>query len=124
MPPGEERTVIFFIPHSEGLLKVLKMPEKSENRTWSEEIEIASSELVERVKELIMEGNVRRLIIRNPSGEILLEIPLTTGVVVGGVVGSVVIIYAPLIAALGAMAAFLSRVKVEIIRIEPKKDGE
>ena len=100
------------------------MPEKSENRTWSEEIEIASSELVERVKELIMEGNVRRLIIRNPSGEILLEIPLTTGMVVGGVVGSVVIIYAPLLAALGAMAAFLSQVKVEIIRVEPKKDGE
>ena len=91
---------------------------KSENRTWSEEIEIAGSELVERVKELIMEGNVRRLIIRKPGGDILLEIPLAAGVVVG----SVVIIYAPLLAALGAMAAFLSQVKVEIIRVEPKNE--
>ncbi|MCK4322299.1 DUF4342 domain-containing protein [candidate division WOR-3 bacterium] len=88
--------------------------ENKEERTWIEEIEIAGSELVERVKELVREGNVRRLIIRNSSGELLMEIPLTAGVAVGGVVT----IIAPLLAALGAMAALLVKVKVEIVRIK------
>lgn len=88
--------------------------ETKEPSTWVEEIEIAGSELVERVKELIQEGNVRRIIIRKPNGVILLEIPLTAGVVVGGVVT----IFAPLLAAIGAMAALLSDVRVEIVRVE------
>lgn len=83
-----------------------------EERTWIEEIEIAGSELVERVKELVKEGNVRRLIIRNSKGELLMEIPLTAGVAVGGVVT----IIAPLLAALGAMAALLAKVKIEVVR--------
>lgn len=88
--------------------------ENKEEHTWIEEIEIAGSELVERVKELVREGNVRRLIIRNSSGELLMEIPLTAGVAVGGVVT----IIAPLLAALGAMAALLAKVKVEVVRIK------
>ena len=92
--------------------------EKKEERTWIEEIEVAGSELVERIKELVKEGNVRRLIIRNSKGELLMEIPLTTGVAVGGVVT----IMAPLLAALGAMAALLVKVKVEVVRT--KDEGE
>ena len=83
-----------------------------EEHTWTEQIEIAGSELVDRTKELIEEGNVRRLIIRNHDDEILLEVPLTAGVAVGGVLTVV----APVLAALGAMAALLARVKVEIVR--------
>jgi hypothetical protein len=83
-----------------------------EEHTWTEQIEIAGSELVERTKELIEEGNVRRLIIRNHDDEILLEVPLTAGVAVGGVLTVV----APVLAALGAMAALLAWVKVEIVR--------
>jgi hypothetical protein len=97
-----------------------------QERTWTEEIHIAGSELVERLKKLVAEGNVRRLIIRSPSGQSLLEIPLTAGVAVGGVVT----IFAPVLAALGALAALLAEVKVEIVRTvsvdeptesEPKK---
>ena len=83
-----------------------------EEHTWTEHIEIAGGELVERTKELIEEGNVRRLIIRNHDNKILLEVPLTAGVAVGGVLTVV----APVLAALGAMAALLARVKVEIVR--------
>ncbi len=78
---------------------------------WTEEIVIAGNQLVERVKELVAEGNVRRLIIRKPSGEVLLEIPLTAGVAVGGVVTIMV----PVLAALGALAAVLAEIKVEVI---------
>ena len=90
-----------------------------EGRTFVEEIEIACSELVGRVKELIAEGNVRRLIIKKPDGALLLEIPLTAGVAVG----SVLTIFAPVLAALGAMAALLARVKVQIVRVE-KGEGK
>ena len=95
------------------------MPEKSskEERTWIEEIEVAGSELVERVKVLISEGNVRRLIIKKPDGSLLMEIPLTAGVAVGGVFTVV----APVLAALGAMAALLTKVKVEIVRADKHK---
>ena len=89
-----------------------------DEHTWTEQIEIAGSELVDRTKELIEEGNVRRLIIRNPDDEKLLEIPLTTGVVVGGAFT----IVAPILAALGAMAALLARVKIEIVRTERKAE--
>jgi len=84
----------------------------NDKHTWMEEIEVAGSQLVEQVKELITEGNVRRLIIRNQDDKILLEIPLTAGVAVGGVVT----LFAPVLAAIGALAALIAKVKVQIIR--------
>jgi hypothetical protein len=93
----------------------------SEERTWTEEIEITANELVDRVKALIEEGNVRRLIIRNADDKTLLEVPLTAGVAVGGVVT----IFTPVLAALGAMAALLANVKVQIVRVADKgEDNE
>ena len=83
-------------------------------QTWVEEIEIAGSQLVEQVKELINEGNVRRLIIRTQDSKVLLEIPLTAGVAVGGVVT----IFAPVLAAIGALAALIAKVKVQIVRTQ------
>lgn len=83
-------------------------------RTWSEEIEIAGTQLVEQVKTWLAEGNVRRLILRTPDNKLVLEIPLVTGAVVGGVLT----IFAPLLAVLGAIASVLAHVKVEIVREE------
>ena len=91
-----------------------------DEHTWTEQIEIAGSELVDRTKELIAEGNVRRLIIRTPDDDKLLEVPLTTGVAAGGVVT----LLAPVLAALGAMAALLARVRVEIVRTEQEDERE
>jgi hypothetical protein len=92
--------------------------EMEEGRTWIEEIEVAGHQLVERIKEVVAEGNVRRLILSTSDGAKLLEIPLTAGVVVGGVVTLV----APLLAALGAFAALLARVKVQVVRVEEQND--
>ena len=90
---------------------------EQDEHTITEQIEIAASDLVDRTKELIEEGNVRRLIIRNEEDEVLMEVPLTAGVVVGGAVT----IVAPVLAALGALAALLTRVKIEVVRT--KQDG-
>lgn len=90
-----------------------------EERTWSEEIEIAGNQLVDLAKKWIEEGNVRRLILRTPDNRLLLEIPLMAGAVVGGVVT----IFAPLLAVIGAIASVLAHVKVEIIRVEEPSKG-
>jgi hypothetical protein len=83
-------------------------------RTWTEEIEVAGAELVVRIEELIKAGNVRRVILRTPDDRLLLEIPLTAGAVAGGVV----VLVAPVLAALGAMAALLAKVKVQVVRTD------
>ena len=90
-------------------------PQKPKSqRDWVEVMEVAGGELVERVKELVAEGNVRRLIIRSASNEVLLEVPLTPAVVVGGVAT----VFNPVLAALGALAALIARLKIEIVRVE------
>lgn len=60
-------------------------------------MEIAASELIERIKEFIQQGNIRRFIIRNQKDEVLVEVPLTARVAVGGVVTLIT----PVLAALG-----------------------
>lgn len=86
--------------------------EQEARRPIVEEIELQGSQLLERVKEIIQEGNVRKLSIKDANGRYLLEIPLTVGVVAG----SVLALTAPVWAALGAVAALLARVKIEIHR--------
>lgn len=88
--------------------------EKRKNREWVEEVEVKGRELVDRVKELIEQGNVRRLIIRKSNGEVLIEVPLTAGVMVGGAA----LVFAPLFAMLGAAAAFFAELKIEVVRVE------
>ena len=92
------------------------MDEKTEKegRTWTEEIEVAGTELIDRIKELVKAGNVRRVILRTPDNKLLLEIPLTAGAVAGGMV----VLIAPVLAALGAMAALLVKVKIQVVRTD------
>jgi hypothetical protein len=87
-----------------------------EQKPISEEIELKGSELVDRVKQLMEEGNVRRLIIRKQDGEVLMEVPLTASVLAGGAM----LVFTPVLAALGAAAAFLAQVKVEVVRVGDK----
>lgn len=82
------------------------------NRSFTEEFEIAGHQLLERIKELIAEGNVRTLRIKTENGDSFLEIPLTAGAIAGGIVA----LAAPWLAAIGAIAALATRVKVEIVR--------
>lgn len=77
-----------------------------------EEIRVKGEELVGKVKDLIHEGNIRRIIIKNEQGETYLEIPLTIGVV-----GAVL---APIWAALGALAAKAVNFRIELVK---KDDG-
>src|SRR5262245_17572353 len=84
-------------------------------RTWIEEIDIAGRDLVERVQNLFREGNVRRVILRDAAGTVLVEIPLAAGVAVGGVM----VVAAPVLAALGALAALVTNCRLQIVRVAP-----
>ena len=75
-----------------------------------EEFTVSADNLVERVKQLLHEGNVTRVIIKDEAGKMLLEIPATVGVV--GVV------LAPWLAALGVIAALVARCKIVVERRE------
>lgn len=92
--------------------------------TITERFSVAGTELVEFVKKLIADGNVRRLIIRRPSGEALIEVPLTAGVIAGGALT----LLAPVIAAIGAIAALIAKFEVDVERVDdaPKflEEGE
>jgi hypothetical protein len=85
---------------------------KEKGNYYIEEIELAVDGLNERLKELIREGNVRRLIICKDNGDKLLEVPLTAGVAVGGVIA----VIWPLIVAAVAVTGLLTRVKIRVVR--------
>jgi hypothetical protein len=82
----------------------------SEEKVRTEEHQVSGEGLVAKVKELVHEGNVRRIIIKNPEGQTFVEIPLTLGVV-----GAVL---APVWAGIGAIAALVADFTIVVERIE------
>jgi hypothetical protein len=90
-----------------------------EKKDFSEELKIKGSELVGRVKELIAEGNVRKIVVLKENGDVLFEVPMNAGVAVGGVLTMM----APVLAGLGAAAALLSSVRVKIERTDKDENN-
>jgi hypothetical protein len=82
----------------------------TEEKTFKEEIKVTGQQLVETVKKLVHEGNVRRLIIKNEKGETLIEIPVTFA--------TVGVVLLPVVAALGAIAALATNCTVEVIKVK------
>jgi hypothetical protein len=78
----------------------------SEEKVRTEEFRVNGEELLARIKNLLKEGNIRRVIIKDKEGKVVFEIPLTFGVV--GV------LIAPQLAAIGAIAALLTEATVVV----------
>lgn len=76
--------------------------------TKKEEFKVSGDALLKRVKELIREGNVRKITIKDKKGKTLIEFPLTIGVV-----GAVL---APVLAAVGAIAALVTECTISVER--------
>lgn len=76
----------------------------------TEEFKVDGEQLLAKVKQLISEGNVRRIIIKNKEGKSLIELPLTIGVV-----GAVL---APMLAAVGTVAALVTECTIAVERDE------
>ena len=82
------------------------MPEK----IHTEEFQVNGEELLEKIKELVHAGNIRRILIRNQEGRTLIDILLTFGVV-----GALL---APQLAAIGAIAALLGSGSIVVEKVE------
>jgi hypothetical protein len=82
-------------------------------KTFFEEMKVLGHDLAEKVKALIHEGNVRRIIIKDEQGHTFVEIPVT--------VAAVGALFAPILAAVAALAAMAAKFTVVV---EKSRDGE
>ncbi len=76
------------------------------DKNITEEIKVKGEQLVAKTKELLKEGNVRKISIKDKSGNVILSLPLTVGVI-----GAVL---APFLAAVGAVAALLTECTISV----------
>ncbi len=85
-----------------------------DKKTHTEEFKVLGENLLAKIKELVHEGNIRRVIIKNDEGRALIDLPLSLGVV-----GTLL---APQLAAIGAIAALITQgtITVERVRDEPE----
>jgi hypothetical protein len=82
----------------------------TQEKTTTEEFKLDGDELLAKVRELLHEGNVRRIILKNSDGNVMVEIPLTVGVV-----GALLL---PMWAAIGAIAALAANLTIVVERKE------
>jgi len=85
--------------------------------TIEEKFTIASNQLVDRVKQLIAEGNVRRIRIIH-QWRALIDIPFT----IGAPITVATIVLAPVLAAVGALAALITECNIEVEKVEGKTE--
>ncbi len=85
----------------------------TEEKTRTEEFQVNGDALVAKIKELLHEGNIRRVIIKNEEGRTMIDIPLTFGVV-----GALI---APQLAAIGAIAALITHGTIVVEKVEGKE---
>jgi len=79
-------------------------------KTFKESFKVAGGQLVDLVKKILHEGNVRRVVIKQEN-RVVAEFPMTVGVI-----GTV---FAPILAAIGALAAYMNECTIEVERVVP-----
>jgi len=85
----------------------------TEEKIHTEEFQVSGDMLIAKIKELVHAGNIRRVIIKNEEGKNLIDLPLTLGVV-----GAIL---APQLAAVGAIAALVTRCTIVVETVEEAK---
>lgn len=90
-----------------------KVKTEEQEKVRTEEYQVTGEMLVAKIKEILHEGNIRRIIIKNEQGKVLIEIPLTIGVV-----GAVLL---PVWAAIGALAALAAKLTIIVEKVEEPK---
>lgn len=78
--------------------------------THTEEFRVEGEKIVSKIKELIHEGNIRKVIIKDKEGKVMMEIPVTFG--------AVGVLLAPQLAAIGAIAALLTEATIVVEKSE------
>ncbi len=79
-----------------------------------EEIQVLGRDLVDKVKELLHEGNVQRIVIKDDKGNTFIEIPVTFAIIGAAA--------APILAAVGAIGALIAKFTIVVVRAQPKAE--
>ena len=87
-----------------------KVKTEEQEKVRTEEYQVTGEMLVAKIKEILHEGNIRRIILKNEEGKTLIEIPLTLGVV-----GAALL---PVLAAVGAIAALAASMTIVVEKME------
>jgi hypothetical protein len=87
-----------------------------DKKTHTEEFKVLGENLLAKIKELVHEGNVRRVIIKNDEGRALIDLPLSLGVV-----GTLL---APQLAAIGAIAALITQGTITVERVPDEPEDK
>jgi hypothetical protein len=90
--------------------------EMNQDNVRFEEYKVDGDAVVAKIKDLIHQGNIRRIVIKNEQDQTLIEVPLTLGVV--GV------ILMPVWAAIGAIAALAVKLTIVVERVDPLPTDE
>jgi hypothetical protein len=85
-------------------------------QSFIEEAQVLGRDLVDKVRALIHEGNVQRIIIKDEHGHTFVEIPVTFA--------AIGVIAAPVLAAVGAISALVAKFTIVVERAEPKTPGD
>jgi len=83
---------------------------KTDQKTWTEEFKVSGGEILNKIKELLHEGNIRRIILKDEQGKTFIEFPLTMGIV-----GAALL---PVLAAIGAIAALVSKLTIVVEKVK------
>ncbi len=79
-----------------------------EKKTFTEELHASAEQLLDTISQLLREGNVRHIVIKNPEGQTVIEVPVNVGVIG--------LLVAPVLAAIGAIAVFAAHFTIVVTR--------
>ena len=77
-----------------------------EKKSFQESFKVSGDELMAKIKEIIKEGNARKIIIKNEKDQVIMEFPLT--------IGAIGVVLAPIFAAVGTLAALVSNCTIVV----------
>ena len=84
--------------------------EPKNEKTRTEEFKVNGGEILNKFKEILHEGNIRRIILKNDEGKTIVEIPLTVGIIGAAL--------APILAAVGAIAALATNLTIVVEKVQ------
>lgn len=87
-----------------------KNEEQKTGKTRTEEFKLNGGEIIDKIKEIFHEGNIRRIILKDENGKVFMEIPLTVGIIGAALV--------PVLAAIGAIAALVSKLTIVVEKVD------
>jgi hypothetical protein len=99
----------------DAIILLENRPPSSSSQAWVEQIQVKGAEVAEVIKALVREGNVRRIRVLQ-DGKVLLEFPVTAGVI-----GAVLL---PKLALIGAVVAMVARCTIEVERAQEPRDSD